>query len=205
MRHVSVLPALAGAALLLSAAGAAAQSCLGLPTQDGEISLAGVYANLDDDSHYGVEMTADVSGPAAFGFGYAGLGADGDRKIVSARASYDFFLIEPAVCGVAGVFFDDNPAPGIDERLGVPIGLGIGKTLRSPSFSTTVFAIPQYVWLREKQVLDGVTGDAETSHEFMAEAGVTLGFRPFFVGGSVVVDTFEGSDPGFRIRAGLLF
>lgn len=205
MRTLSVLSTLAAASLLFGATSAAAQACLGLPTRDGEMTVAGVYASLDGDSHYGAELSADVSGPAAFSFGYAGLGADGDRKILHARASYDFFLIEPAICGVAGVLFDDDPAPGIDQRLGVPVGIGIGKTLRSPRFSTTVFAIPQYVWLRETPILDGLDGDAETSNEFMAEAGVTFGLQALFVGGSVVVDTFEGSDPGFRIRAGLRF
>jgi hypothetical protein len=204
MRPSFVPGALAAAALLVYAGSAAAQACLGLPTRDGQITLAGTAADLDDDTRFGVEFTADVSGPAAFGFAYDGAGTDGDRQLFMARVSYDFFLIEPAVCGVAGVLYDDAPAAGIDDRLGVPVGIGIGKTLPAESFSATLYAVPQYVWLRESLVADA-EDDTRTSNEFMAELGLNLRFRPVYVGGGVVVDTFDDSDPAFRIRAGLIF
>lgn len=207
MRRV-IVPTAVAAALLLAAGGAAAQSCLGIPTRDGQISLAAVGGSLDGEGQYGGEFTADVTGPAAFAIGYGGIGADGDRQIFTARASYDFFLIEPSVCGVAGLWFDSAPGVGLDERLGVPVGVGIGKTLRGDRFSTTVFAVPQYVWLREKLtplLAPDAEGETVTSNEFMAEAGVTFGFLPFYVGGSVLVTTFDDSDPGFRLRAGLMF
>lgn len=199
--------ALAASILFLTAAAASAQACLGLPSRDGQIAVAAAAGSLDGDTQYGGEFSADVTGPAAFGFGYGGVGADGDRQIFTARASYDFFLLEPAICGVAGVLYDTAPGGDVDHRLGIPVGIGIGKTLRSERFTATVFAVPQYVWTREKVLLlQDVSGDdVRTSNEFMAEAGVTVGVLPFYVGGSVVVTTFDDNDPGFRIRAGLMF
>lgn len=205
MRATTLPSALAATALLLSAGAVAGQSCLGLPTRDGQIALAAAAGSLDGETQYGGEFMADVTGPAAFGFGYGGVGADGDRQIFTARASYDFFLLEPDLCAVAGVTFDNAPGGGLDERLGVPIGIGVGKTIRGRAFSTTIFAVPQYVWVREKSALAGADDDIDTSNQFMAEAGVTLRFQALYIGGSAIVTTFDDNDPGFRIRAGLVF
>lgn len=205
MRPSFVPGALAAATLLFAAGSAAAQACLGLPTRDGQISLAGTAGSLDDDSRFGVEFNADVTGPAAFGFAWDGAGTEGDRQIFTGRVSYDFFLLEPALCAVAGVLYDDAPAPGIDDRLGVPVGIGIGKTLPAERFSATIFAVPQYVWMRESLAVPEGGDDSRTSSEFMAEAGVNLRFLTFYVGGSVLATTFDDADPGLRLRAGLIF
>ena len=208
MDHPLQRLALAAAALLLTAGGAAAQACLGLPTRDGEIALAAAGGRADGDTRYGAELAADVSGPTAFGFAYDGIGDDGDRQHFTGRLAYDFFLVEPEVCAVAGVLFDTAPTAGIEDRLGFPVGLGLGKTVAGPGFSTTVFAVPQYVWVREERERapsGGAGRETVSSSEFMAEAGVTLRFLTFYVGGSLVATSFEESDPGFRIRAGLVF
>lgn len=205
MRHPFLPAATAVTALLLSAGAAAAQACLGLPTRDGQIAVAATGTH-DGDTRFGGEFTADVTGPAAFSFGYGGLGGDDDRQQFTARASYEFYLVDPSVCAIGGVLYEDTPEGAVQERLGVPLGFGIGKTIRGRQLDATVFGIPQYVWLQDERViLPGGETDTESSNEFMAETGITLGFRSFYVGGSVVVTTFDDSDPGFRIRAGLLF
>lgn len=203
MRRASFALIAATAATLTTAGAATAQECLGLPTRDGDVALAGTAGGFQDDAHFGAEFTADVSGPAAFAFSYGAGGGDDDRQMFTGRASYDFYLVEPAVCVVAGVLYDDAPGGLVEERWGVPLGFGFGKTLRSDDLTTTVFAVPQYVFVREQR-LEGLELDTETDSEFMGEAGVTLGFRPFFLGGSVVVSSFD-DDAAFRIRGGLLF
>jgi hypothetical protein len=189
----------------LTAGGSAAQTCLGIPSADGQVAIAASSQRADGDTDFGAEFNADVTGPAAFGFQYGGLGADGDRATYAARASYDFYLVEPAVCAVAGVLYASDPTVSVESRLGVPIGLGVGKTLHAQRFSATVYAVPQYVWLRDTPVSAGGDADPETSNEFMAETGVTFAFRPLYVGGAFTVTTFDGSEPGFRLRAGFLF
>lgn len=204
MRHPIPGLAVAVTALLFTTGGAAAQACLGLPTRDGQIALAAAGSRTDGDTRYGVELAADVSGPTAFAFAYDGIDGEGDRQVFSGRVTYDFFLVEPEVCAVGGALFDTAPGAGIEDRLGFPVGLGLGKTVPGPGFSATVFAVPQYVWVREtrSEIPDEKT---VSSSEFMAEAGVTLRLLAFYVGGSFLATTFDDSDPGFRLRAGLVF
>lgn len=201
MSHRSFSAAAAVAVLTLSAGGAAAQACLGLPTRDGQVAVAGM-GDFSEIDRYGAEFNVDVTGPAAIGFSYGADTSDGGRRVFAGRVSYDFFLVEPSICAVAGLRFANDEAPDVDERLGVPVGIGFGKRIRGDRFSTTVFAVPQYVWLREKRL---ASDDVVTSNEFQAEAGVTLGFVPFYVGGAIVVTTIDEADPAFRIRAGLTF
>jgi len=195
---------LAVTALLFTAGAAAAQACLGIPSRDGQIALAGAYTRMNDFDAVGGEFHVDVSGPASFGFAYsrdfarASTGDADDVNSFEARLAYELFLVDPSVCAVAGVRYLDAPV----ERLGVPVGFGFGKTLRGDRLSATLYGLPQYVWLRQDLI---GTDDVETSNEFMAEAGVTLGFLPFFVGGAVVVSTMDDDDARFRLRAGFLF
>lgn len=197
MPHRSLSTALA--LLFFTAVGATAQDCLGVPTWDGQIAVAGT-GNFADTDRLGAEFSVDVTGPAALGVGYTADATDGPAQVFDARISYDFFLLEPAICAVAGVRVGGE-GPDVDEQLGVPVGFGLGKRLSMDRLSAIVFAVPQYVWLRQKMLADG---EVVTSNEFQAEAGVTLGYLPLYFGGSLVVSTID-DDPAFRIRAGLAF
>lgn len=182
--------ALAGAALP-----AAAQTCLGIPSRDGALAVLGQYATLESWSEVGGEFHADVSGPGAFGFSYRTGTEDGDPSTYELRGAYDLYLLEPSICLVAGLQYMELDSPAVSERFGIPVGLGLGKTLDTGRFATTVYAIPQYMWVRD---------DVETSNEFVGEAGVTLGILPVLVNGAIVLNTVY-DEPAFRIRVGLLF
>lgn len=197
---------LALAGLILAAGNASAQACIGLPTRDGDIVLMGNYAITEDYHAIGGEFTADATGPLTFGFGYSrDTGMDeliggGEQHVTTfhGRAAYELYVVDPSICGVAGFQYQDSNV----ERLGIPVGFGFGKTLNGPRASATIYAVPQYVWLQEKP--GGALPD-ETSNEFMAEAGVTLGLRHLLLGGALLVSTFEDDQPRFLIRAGFLF
>lgn len=191
------------AAFLMGAAGVAAQACLGLPTRDGDIAVAASYAASNGVSEVGGDFHADVSGPGSLGFAYRTGTDDSPGSSYEVRGAYDLYLIEPAVCGVAGVRFTDRTAVTGAERLAVPVGLGIGKTMRGDRLTATVYAIPQYMWVREDRSAPGIE-DEDTSHEFTGEAGVTLGLRPLFVNGAITLDTLD-DDPAFRVRVGVIF
>ncbi|HUG39728.1 MAG TPA: hypothetical protein VMM12_04550 [Longimicrobiales bacterium] len=201
IRRVLVLTT---AGILTGAAGAGAQACLGFPTRDGSIAIAASYGDMDGWTEIGGDFHADVSGPGAFGFAYRTGTGEGEPSTYELRGAYDFYLLEPAICVVGGVRFMDVGSAAVSERLGVPVGLGIGKTLDTGRFATTVYAIPQYMWVRE--VRTGALGDevVETSNEFTGEAGLTVGILPLFLNGAITLDTLD-DEPTFRFRVGLVF
>lgn len=193
------------AALLAGGTAVSAQSCLGLPSRDGGLAVAGSYGWMDGgDAEVGGEFHADVTGPAAFGFSYRTGTGDAESSTYEFRGSYDLFLLEPAICVVAGIRYMDVDAGPVSERLGVPVGFGIGKTMDTGRFSTTVYAVPQFMWVREVRTDALGAEDTETSNEFVGEAGATLGILPFFINGAIVLNTLD-NEPAFRIRAGLMF
>ena len=201
------LPIVLSTFLGLAAAGsAAAQACIGLPSRDGQIAATAAYTLSDDHDALGGEFTVDATGPMSFGFGYSrDVGTDelmggGDRHVTTfdARAAYELYLVDPSICAVGGVWYQDSAV----EQLGVPIGFGFGKTLTGRAVSTTIYAVPQYVWLRESP---GGDLDDRTSNEFMARAGVMFGLQQLLFGGDVTVTTFGADDPRFALRAGFLF
>ena len=193
-----------GTSFLLAGTGlASAQSCLGFPSRDGDLVVAGSYATMDGASEVGGDFHADVSGPTGFGFAYRTGLDDGAPSTYEARISYDLYLLEPSVCVVAGVKYMDAEGTTA-ERLGIPVGIGIGKTLDTGRLATTVYAIPQVMWTRAERA-DALGGDAvDTSTEFVGEAGLTIGLLPVFVNGAITLNTLD-DEPSFRIRLGLLF
>ena len=210
MRVRVLAGAVAAAAFIPTAV--AAQACLGLPSSDGQIAVAGTGTLVNGDLELGGEFHVDVTGPASFRVGYnnghtetfSTPGGDVESRIgrgYSALASYELFLIDPSVCAVGGVSYTSDAGPGVEDQLGINLGFGLGKTLQAESFSATIYAVPQYVRLQQKNVLD----ETVHSNEVMAEAGVTFGFFPFFVGGGVTLTTIGDGDPGLRVRAGILF
>lgn len=186
-------------------AGVSAQACLGLPSSDGQIAVAASGTAIDDDVELGGEFHVDVTGPASFRFEYGNGHDDGIGRSYAALGGYELYLLDPSICGVAGLSYTSDSEPGVDQ-LGISAGFGIGKTLRAERFTTTIYAIPRYVYLVENRVdVVGTEDLDDTSNEFMAEAGVTVGIAPLFVGGGVILSTIGDGDPAFRIRVGIVF
>lgn len=196
-------PALAIALSALIPAGLAAQACLGIPSSDGQIAIAGFGTAVDGEFELGGEFHVDVTGPASFQIGYDNGHDDGIGRTYSALGAYELYLLDPSICGVAGGFYTSDSVPGTDQ-FGITAGFGIGKTLEAERFTATIYAIPRYVYLTENVQVNG-DDVSENSSEFMAEAGVTFGIAPLFVGGGVTLSTIGDGEPGFRIRAGILF
>ena len=182
-----------------------AQACLGLPSADGQIAVAGAATLMDGEVRPGGEFHVDVTGPASFRAEYDHGHDDGVGRTFSVLGGYELFLLEPSICAVAGALYTTDPAPQVDERLGISAGFGIGKTLRTERLTATVYAVPRYVRLQE--TVTDLAGVEETvgTNELLAEAGVTVGLAPLYVGGAVVLSTFGEADAGFRIRVGILF
>lgn len=201
---LSRMAVLTAVALLVGTTGASAQACLGLPTTDGAVALAGSYMTVEGRDEVGGEFNADVTGPGAFGFAYRTDLADGRPSTYEVRASYDLYLLEPSICGVAGLRYMDVESGGVSERVGVPVGFGVGKTMDAGRLSATIYAIPQYMWVREVRADALGREDVGTSGGFTGEAGVTAGVLPLFVNGAITLNTLD-NEPGFRIRVGVLF
>ena len=182
----------------------AAQACLGMPSSDGQIGIAATGTSTDGELEVGGEFHVDVTGPASFRIEYGNGHDDGIGRTYGALGSYELYLLDPSICGVAGALYTTDAAPGIDQ-LGLSTGFGIGKTLQAERFTATIYAIPQYVYLTEYRTAVGGDETTESSSEFMAEAGVTFGIAPLFVGGGLTLSTIGDGDPGFRIRVGILF
>lgn len=189
-------------------AGLYAQACLGLPSADGQIAVGATGTVSAGDFDLGGEFHVDVTGPASFRIGYnnghiESFGAEDARvnRSYSALGAYELYLLDPSICALAGGIYTTDAGPDIQDRFGVSLGFGIGKTLEAEAFSATVYAMPQYVRFWETTLLD----ETVHSNEFMAEAGLTFGFAPFFVGGAVMLTSVDGGDPGLKLRAGILF
>lgn len=182
----------------------AAQACLGMPSSDGQIGIAATGTSIDGELEVGGEFHVDVTGPASFRIEYNNGHDDGIGRTYGAMGAYELYLLDPSICGVAGAFHTSNAEPGHDQ-LGLNAGFGIGKTLQAERFTATIYAIPRYVYLIESRVVAGGGEADESSSEFMAEAGVTFGIAPLFVGGGLTLSTIGDGDPGFRIRVGILF
>lgn len=185
-------------------AGAAAQSCLGLPSRDGQIGVIASFGSTDGPDELGGDFHADVTGPASFQFGARTRDQEVGGQIYSARGAYELYMLQPSICFVGGVFYRDHVELGIDDRLGIPLGIGIGKTAGFDLATVTLYALPQYVRVREVQtILQDVAEQVVTTNEFMGEIGLNLGFRPFYLGTALAVSTMD--DPALRFRLGLLF
>ncbi|HSJ16111.1 MAG TPA: hypothetical protein VK939_17015, partial [Longimicrobiales bacterium] len=98
------------------------------------------------------------------------------------------------------------PLLGTDDEfteLMIPVGLGAGMTLPTGPLNTTLYAVPQFIWLRTSYTTPETSEDA-TETAFGARAGVTLSRGSFFGGGSVFTTTLDEFDPRFVFQLGFL-
>jgi hypothetical protein len=192
-------------ALLAAPQTAAAQACLGAP----QGARAGAYGNASfpkGAKTFGVSgmTTAGESVYASASYAMTAIDLDGAPKqhTVGSTLAYEVPSLtqSASVCPVVGATYTKW-----DEysQIGVPVGVGIGKTLPLGVDGTntlTPFVTPQFVWVQARY--DGATA---SDTYFGMNAGATFGFNSFIAGASVSKLFEEGADAIFGIHLGVAF
>jgi hypothetical protein len=191
---------LAATLLLIAAPALPGQVCVGIPTHDGQLHLAGVAALGGDAPGYGMEFGANFTGYLSSAFAY--LRSEGDEGATDrfdGRFTYEIPVTLPQACPTLGVSltrFDDG-----SERLTVPVGIGIGgPILFRPTVEVGLHAIPRYLWVQDR-----MAGEHTRTDGFGAELGGSVALGRVFLGGGVSIDTLEGSTTGGILRLGVSF
>jgi len=192
--------ALMTALLLVAAPTLGGQVCVGVPTHDGQLHLAGVAALGGDAPGYGMEFGANFTGYLSSAFAYLrSEGDDGATDRFDGRFTYEIPVTLPQACPTLGVSFtrfDDG-----SERLTVPLGVGIGgPILFRTNLEVGLHAIPRYLWVQDR-----LAGGRTRSDGFGAELGASAALGRFFLGGGVSIDTLEGSTTAGILRLGVSF
>jgi hypothetical protein len=160
---------LAGAVLLIAAPALHGQVCVGVPTHDGQLHLAGVAALGGDAPALGMEFGANFTGYLSSTFAYLrSEGDDGTTDRFDGRFTYEIPVTLPQACPTLGVSlsrFDDG-----SERLTIPVGVGIGgPILFRPNAEVGLHAIPRYLWVQDR-----TAGERTRSDGFGAELGGSI-------------------------------
>ena len=211
-------------ALSLGAIAAAAQTahgqaCIGTPIGSRQFGLGGSIGFTDGATSYGVALRANLEGPLSVGVGYGLTDVDNvEEKVNNFQGSvaYELPLQGISACPVTGLGYSrisgedaEFDAEATATNLSIPVGFGVGQTFAAgPSLSVTLFAIPQFVYSRSKGEisLGGMTvEETETSSEFAASLGITLGTSRLYFGGEVFLTTLDEADPVFSLGLGLIF
>ncbi|HEX6939649.1 MAG TPA: hypothetical protein VF158_09570 [Longimicrobiales bacterium] len=202
---------IAGALILAGAAPAWAQVCMGIPADDGEISLQGEVIADGSDAAYGGRLGVNFNTEYTFDLSLrrpqhdAGLGL-----ILAGSIGYEMIEYTPPVCFTIGVRHERRPvANGEDEaETLIPIGLGIGKRLGSAKrLSLALFVRPEYVVrIRPDPVeeSDSFWDDLGRRSEGRGTIGL-LASTPFLYGtGSIEISTRD-YEPEFVLGLGVTF
>jgi hypothetical protein len=203
-------------AATISPVGLAAQACLGVPTTNGRFALGGSFSTTTDIKTYGADLTADLSGPVSVFGGYALVKIDDvetSGNSLGGGLAFELSVPNVSICPGAGVSYlrfheEEAGEEATITQTVVPIGLGVGKQVTAgPELFLTLFATPQFLYIRSEIDVSGSLGSAsfsDSSNEFGVDLGVRLGSSSFYGGGAVGLTTIEDSDPTFSLTLGLV-
>lgn len=208
---VSILLATLAAASVVGSAGA--QICTGFPTGDGQLSIA-ANAQFVDESEFGdilgVEANYNALGPVSVFGGITivdGQGVIDNVNIYSAGLAYELpslgASVGPSVSICPQLSLSYGAIEDVGSGINVPLGLGIGANLAGGTGVTiSPFVVPQVIFSRFEADGPG-DDDSETSTDLGVYGGMNLGFRNFWVGGTINHVFVGGGDPQFGIRVGI--
>lgn len=195
-----------------------AQACLGNPAGPGRFALGGAIGFTDGATGYKASLLANLEGPLAVGASYTLTDVDDIDENVNSfggTIAYELPLQGISACPATGLGysrFSMDFGLGIEveaSSLSIPIGLGLGHTFTADGpLALTLYAVPQFLYMRTRsEASDGIDEfeETDTSSEFGAALGFTLGLRQVFFGAAVSLTTVEDSDPVFSIGVGLMF
>jgi hypothetical protein len=193
-----------------------AQACIGSPSPDGSISIEAQHTTTDNAKGWGGNANVDISGPLSVQGGYSRLDpdtTDADTDVFTGQVAFEFKASKWSLCPVAGAQFSssdlESGSAEIDHtQLLIPAGIGIGMNVEAGSLAITLFAIPQYLYVRNETELtvgSAQTSTSSTSNEFGSTVGVRVGTPRLYAGGSVFLSTIENTEPTVYVVIGVSF
>ena len=149
MPRTVALASAAVLALALAPGLALAQVCMGIPADEGQISLQGEIVSDGSINSYGGRLGLNFNTEFAFDIAVRRPQYDhGLGTVLHGVIGYEMPVYEPPVCFTFGVRHERHPlAEGGDrsETL-IPLGFGIGKRLGSARrLSLALFVRPEYL------------------------------------------------------------
>ena len=203
---------------IMAPARALAQACIGIPTIDRQFALHASLGLPENAKTYSVGLHADLRGPLSIG-GQVSIAKpdddflDDDIMSIGGYGLYEISNPSVSLCPVLGLQYStfDTEIANVDldvTMLTIPIGLGIGKTLRASAVNITIFGIPQYLYsrvTRELEVGDNEDSDTDTENELAVVGGVRMSGRSLFGGLSLAASSAnDWDDPVLIFTVGVL-
>lgn len=188
------------------------QACMGAPISGGQYGLEGAMGVGEGFKSYGGGVAANVMGPLAFSAGVSVTTPDaGGENFTTFGASSGYELLQSSrlsVCPVVGANYtsESEEIDGTEfdaSLLTVPVGLGLGTSLPAGSMDVTLFAQPQYLWIRSSVGIDGTTV-SQSQSEFGLNTGLRVGVSQFYAGAGMSMNSIDNSDPVFNFGIGLV-
>lgn len=204
---------------LLGVVEAAAQTCLGVASADGQTALA-MEAGFSQESRlYGISVAANLHGPLSLSGGWSliktrDISTNGDGLGVALA----FVLPVPRafLCPTVGAALTrsqrfDGRALVTISRTSIPVGFSVGERITVGSdLSLTGYVKPQFLFTRTSLAYesgDFIGTDEEGAlkgSEFGLDTGLRLSSRTIFVGGALGLTTLDDDDPRFTATVGML-
>ncbi|HEX7048576.1 MAG TPA: hypothetical protein VF188_00055 [Longimicrobiales bacterium] len=197
---------------LVLAADALAQVCIGLPADDGQISLQGMVGAGGSGSSYGGRLGMNFNTEYSLDLSIqrprleSGLG-----MTISGKIAYEMPRYKPPVCMVFGVEHERRPLADGNEATAtmIPIGVGIGKRLGSAkSFSLALYVMPEYLYVVKPDPdgeFESYWDELGARSEGRGTIGLLIATPLLFASGSIAVATRDDFEPALSLGFGVTF
>ena len=189
---------------LLTSEGLAAQACLGIPDAS-RAALLGSIQFPENATSFGVSGIVGTENSDLYfggGFGLTTFDYEGSEnlKSISGAAAFELGSVaaDVSLCPTVSVGYS-----WIEDfnTLSIPFGFGVGTTIplgEGENTGLTPYAVPQFIYARAS-FLD----ESDSDTYFGLQAGATVNFDRFLLGGFVSKIFEEGTDAVFGIQGGL--
>lgn len=203
---------LAGLLTLAFAAPAAAQVCMGLPTDPGQMSIQADVASSAGTSTFGGRLAMNFNTEYSLDLGLQRPQFDyGTGLVVGGAIGFEMEEYRPPICFTLGVRHERAPNPdGTDSGTTmIPIGMGIGKRLGSArALSLSLFVRPEYILVANP----GPAGEFDSFWDELGERsegrgiiGLLLATPFLYTTGSIEIATRNDFEPIISIGLGVIF
>lgn len=159
---------------------------MGVPIGAGQLGLEGGVGFTDGTTSYGAGLTVNLD-PVTAGVSYALSDIediDPNGHTFSGQLGVELPVSGASICPVVGIGYfriaeSVSTVTGSVTQIAIPVGLGVGHTFTAEAsdFGVTLFAVPQFLYLRNRVELSGggtSVAQTDSQTEFAMVYGRTL-------------------------------